>query len=74
MKRMLLVLTTAVAVGAVGTPASANHTARAGDLPPAACNAGTANAHGSLGASAAGHDRIPHQHDGPCVHLVGHAG
>lgn len=40
-------------------------------LPDAACNAGTMNAHGSLGANAAGHDRIPHSHDGggTCVHL-----
>lgn len=40
-------------------------------LPDAACNEGTMNAHGSLGANAAGHDRIPHSHDGgaTCVHL-----
>ena len=40
-------------------------------LPGAACNAGTGTAHGSLGANAAGHDRIPHSHDGgvTCVHL-----
>lgn len=40
-------------------------------LPDAACNAGTMNAHESLGSNAAGHDRIPHSHDGggSCVHL-----
>ena len=40
-------------------------------LPDAACNAGTMTAHGSLGANAAGHDRIPHSHDAgaSCVHL-----
>ena len=39
-------------------------------LPDAACNAGTGNAHGSLGVNAAGHDRIPHSHNGDtCVHL-----
>ncbi len=40
-------------------------------LPGAACNEGTITAHGSLGPSAAGHDRIPHSHDGgvTCVHL-----
>ena len=40
-------------------------------LPGAACNDGTMTAHGSLGANAAGHDRIPHSHDGgvTCVHL-----
>lgn len=40
-------------------------------LPGAACNDGTLTAHGSLGSSAMGHDRIPHSHDGgvTCVHL-----
>ena len=38
-------------------------------LPEAACNAGTANAHGSLGPSAMGHDRIAHDHGFGCVHL-----
>lgn len=40
-------------------------------LPGDACNEGTMTAHGSLGANAAGHDRIPHSHDGgvTCVHL-----
>lgn len=40
-------------------------------LPGAACNEGTMTAHGSLGATASGHDRIPHSHDGgvTCVHL-----
>lgn len=40
-------------------------------LPLAACNEGTMTAHGSLGPNAAGHDRIPHSHDGgvTCVHL-----
>lgn len=40
-------------------------------LPGAACNDGTMTAHGSLGPNAAGHDRIPHSHDGgvTCVHL-----
>lgn len=40
-------------------------------LPLAACNEGTMTAHGSLGPSAQGHDRIPHSHDGgvTCVHL-----
>ncbi len=40
-------------------------------LPGAACNEGTMTAHGSLGPNAAGHDRIPHSHDGgvTCVHL-----
>lgn len=40
-------------------------------LPLAACNAGTMTAHESLGASAQGHDRIPHSHDAgvTCVHL-----
>lgn len=40
-------------------------------LPRAACNDGTMTAHGSLGSTAMGHDRIPHSHDGgvTCVHL-----
>lgn len=40
-------------------------------LPAEACNEGTMTAHGSLGSSARGHDRIPHSHDGgvTCVHL-----
>jgi hypothetical protein len=38
-------------------------------LPEAACNAGTGTAHGSLGPSAMGHDRIPHDHGFGCVHL-----
>lgn len=38
-------------------------------LPEAACNRGTATAHGSLGSSAMGHDRIPHDHGFGCVHL-----
>ena len=40
-------------------------------LPLAACNDGTTTAHGSLGSSAQGHDRMPHSHDGgmTCVHL-----
>lgn len=45
-------------------------------LPSAACNGGTATAHTSLGPNAAGHDRIPHSHDGfvTCVHLNPSAG
>ena len=44
-------------------------------LPLAACNDGTANAHSSLGASARGHDHIPHSHPGlPCVHVNPTAG
>lgn len=40
-------------------------------LPLVACNEGTTTAHGSLGPSAQGHDRIPHSHDdgATCVHL-----
>lgn len=43
-------------------------------LPEAACNGGTATAHGSLGAGAMGHDRIPHDHGFGCVHLNPTAG
>lgn len=45
-------------------------------LPNVACNSGTGQAHVSLGANAAGHDRIPHSHDGgvTCVHLNPTAG
>jgi len=43
-------------------------------LPEPACNTGTATAHGSLGAAAMGHDRIPHDHGFGCVHLNPTAG
>ena len=45
-------------------------------LPDAARNAGTGTAYVSLGPNAAGHDLIPHSHDGgaTCVHLNPTAG
>lgn len=38
-------------------------------LPEAACNHGTANAHGSIPGHAAGHDHVPHDHGDGCVHV-----
>jgi hypothetical protein len=68
-KRMAAAVIAAAALSlAVAIPALAHGPQT---LPDAACNAGTGTAHGSLGANAAGHERIPHQHEAgaPCVHL-----
>lgn len=68
-KRMAAAVIAAAALSlAVAIPALAHGPQT---LPGAACNAGTGTAHGSLGANAAGHDRIPHSHDegATCVHL-----
>lgn len=65
MKRALVIV---VVLVAFATPAAAfAHGPQS--LPEAACNAGTGNAHASLGANAQGHDRIPHDHGFGCVHL-----
>lgn len=67
MRRILVII---VALVALAVPVSAlAHGPQS--LPAAACNEGTANAHTSLGANAAGHDRIPHDHHPGlgCVHL-----
>ena len=57
------------------TPAFGDHTARRGDVPEAACNQGTENAHGAIPESAPSHERVPHSHapSTDCVHLVGHS-
>jgi hypothetical protein len=77
MKRAVLVVSSALSLAAfVAPPALADHTAQRGDLPEAACNAGTANAHGRISADAPAHERVPHTHppSTDCVHLTGHSG
>lgn len=65
MKRAPVIM---AALFVLGAPASAfAHGPQ--PLPEAACNEGTANAHTSLGANAAGHDHIPHDHGFGCVHV-----
>lgn len=77
MKRTLAIVGAGLSLAAfVAAPAFADHTARRGDLPEAACNQGTENAHGAIPESAPPHDRVPHTHppSTDCVHLVGHSG
>jgi hypothetical protein len=63
-------------VVALAVPVLGQHGGGAQLLPAASCNAGTMNAHESLGANAMAHERIPADDHGPgCHHLnptVGH--
>jgi hypothetical protein len=77
MKRALLVVSAALSLGAfVAPPAVGDHTAQRGDVPEAACNHGTQNAHGRIPAGSPAHERVPHTHPSStdCVHLTGHSG
>lgn len=71
LRRMLVaVVAAALLTGALALPALAHGPQ---PLPQVAC-VGTTTAHGSLGPSAMGHDRIPHDHGFGCVHLNPSAG
>jgi hypothetical protein len=77
MKRGLGIVLAALSVAAfMAPPALGDHTARRGDVPEAACNQGTGNAHGRIPANSPAHERVPHTHppSTDCVHLVGHSG
>jgi hypothetical protein len=77
MRRVFLVVLVTLSLAAFAAPpALADHTARRGDVPEAACNQGTQNAHGRIPAGSPAHERVPHTHppSTDCVHLVGHSG
>jgi hypothetical protein len=77
MRPAFLVVSAMLSLAAFAAPpALADHNDRAGDVPEAACNQGTQNAHGRIKAGSPAHDRVPHTHPGStdCVHLVGHSG
>jgi hypothetical protein len=74
-KRLLVVASLVLTLGALSVPqAMADHTAKRGDLPEAACNQGTGTAHGKIPAGSPAHERVPHTHppSTDCVHLQGH--
>jgi hypothetical protein len=77
MTRAFLVVLAVLSLAAFAAPpAFADHNARRGDVPEAACNQGTQDAHGRIPAGSPAHERVPHTHppSTDCVHLVGHSG
>lgn len=71
LRRLVLTVAAALLVTAALAAPALGHGPQ--PLPQVACEV-TGTAHGSLGANAMGHDRIPHDHGFGCVHLNPTAG
>lgn len=70
MRRFILSLVVAGALGTIGAAPAAAEAPFVQELPDAACNQGTMNAHQSIPRGTPGHPHVPH-HMGFCMTMPG---